>query len=222
VGRYCRPFRVEGRQRLRGVKSPAVIIVNHTSHFDTVVALHVLPEQIRSKTAIAAAADRFYRRSKRGWWFSLFYNAFPIERRGGGAATLAYPLALLERGWSVLIYPEGTRSTTGEMAAFHHGVSLLALQARVPVIPVYTQGLPAVMPKGQRTPRPAPVRVRVGAPIWLTDVASVPEGTTRLEQAMHALASEHLTFPATAIANAPARHQGSARSPRALTGIRRG
>ena len=86
VQRYCRPFRVEGRDRLRGVHGPALIIVNHTSHFDTVVALHVLPENIRSKTTIAAAADKFYRRSKRGWWFSLFYNAFPIDRRSGGAA----------------------------------------------------------------------------------------------------------------------------------------
>ena len=56
VQRYCRPFRVEGRDRLRGVRGPALIIVNHTSHFDTVVALHVLPENIRSKTTIAAAA----------------------------------------------------------------------------------------------------------------------------------------------------------------------
>src|SRR5437868_6484208 len=222
VHRYCRPFRVEGRGRLRGVQGPALIIVNHTSHFDTVVALDVLPENIRSRTAIAAAADKFYRRSKRGWWFSLFYNAFPIDRRSGGASTLAYPLSLLKRGWSVLIYPEGTRSTTGGLGAFHHGVSVLALQARVPVIPIHTTGLPAVMPKGQRTPRPAPVRARIGAPVWVNDAGSVPEATARLERAMHALASEHPAMTRAAAATSSAYHRTPARVVRTLTGARRG
>jgi 1-acyl-sn-glycerol-3-phosphate acyltransferase len=221
VQRYCTPFTVRGRDRLRGMRGPALIMVNHTSHFDTVVAFHVLPEHVRSRTAVAAAADRFYRRSKRGWWFSLFYNAFPIDRRGGGANTLAYPRSLLERGWSVLIYPEGTRSTTGEMGAFHHGVSMLALQARVPVIPIHTQGLPDVMPKGQRTPMPAPVRVQIGAPVWLNDVASVPEGTARLEQAMRDLAAEHRRPAGVAAPWHPGR-RSPARVMRTLTGARRG
>jgi len=222
VQRYCRPFRIDGRERLRGVRGPALIMVNHTSHFDTVVALHVLPENIRSRTTIAAAADKFYRRSKRGWWFSLFYNAFPIDRRGGGAATLWYPLSLLKRGWSVLIYPEGTRSTTGEMGTFHHGVSVLALQARVPVIPIYTMGLPAVLPKGQRTPRRAPVRARIGAPVWLADAESVPAATARLERAMHSLAAEHRAMPHAAAATSSVHRRTPERVLRTLTGARRG
>ena len=226
VHRYCRPFLIEGRDRLRGIRGPALIIVNHTSHFDTVVALDVLPENVRARTTVAAAADKFYRRSKRGWWFSLFYNAFPIDRRGGGASTLAYPLSLLKRGWSVLIYPEGKRSTTGEMSRFHHGVSVLALQARVPVIPIHTTGLPAVMPKGQRTPRPAPVRARIGAPVWLTDADSVPAATARLERAMHTLAAEHAAMERAAMPRAigiPAIHAvRPAGVFRTLTGTRRG
>ncbi len=134
------------------MKGPVLIIANHASHFDTPVALSVLPERIRSKTAVAAAADRFYRHDKRGWWYSLYFNAFPIERLGGGRATLEYPLSLLRRGWSVLIYPEGTRSTTGELGGFHHGVALMAMQTNVPVIPIYSEGLRNIMPKGQRSP----------------------------------------------------------------------
>ena len=150
VKRYCHPLTVEGGARLAGVKGPALIIANHASHFDTPVALSALPECIRGKTAVAAAADRFYRHDKRGWWYSLYFNTFPIERLGGGSATLEYPLSLLRRGWSVLIYPEGTRSRTGELGSFHHGVALMAMKTNVPVIPIYSEGLRDMMPPGQR------------------------------------------------------------------------
>jgi len=192
VKRYCQPLTVEGSARLAGVKGPVLIIPNHASHFDTPVALSVLPERIRGKTALAAAADRFYRHDKRGWWYSLYFNAFPIERLGGGSATLEYPLSLLKRGWSVLIYPEGTRTRTGELGSFHHGVALMAMKANVPVIPIYSEGLREIMPPGQRSPRPAAVHVRIGAPVWLDGAASIPDGTALLERAMRALAGEPL------------------------------
>jgi len=190
VNHYCRPLTVEGRARLAGVKGPALIIANHASHFDTPVALSALPERIRGKTAVAAAADRFYRHDKRGWWYSLYFNTFPIERLGGGSATLEYPLSLLRRGWSVLIYPEGTRSRTGELGSFHHGVALMAMKMNVPVIPIYTEGLRDMMPPGQRSPRPAAAHVRIGAPVWLDGAASIPDGTAQLERAMRSLAGE--------------------------------
>src|SRR5512140_995015 len=65
VRRYCQPLAVEGGACLAGMKGPALIIANHASHFDTPVALSVLPERLRGRTAVAAAADRFYRHDKR-------------------------------------------------------------------------------------------------------------------------------------------------------------
>jgi len=143
--RLCRPFTVEGSERLRDVRGPAVIIANHTSHFDTPAVLNALPSRLRERAAIAAAADRFYRVWWKGARFSLTLNAFPIER-GGGRRALDYADELLDKGWSLIVYPEGHRSRNGEVQPFHHGVSILALAHRVPVVPMYMYGTRAILP----------------------------------------------------------------------------
>ena len=187
VKRYCKPLTIEGQEHLASLNGPAVVIANHSSHLDSPVTLHVLPERIKGKIAAAAAADKFFAsRKKRVWWSSLFMNAFPVHR-GGGTKQLEYPLSLLSRGWSILIYPEGGRTKTGQVQKFKAGPSIMAMQAGVPVIPIYIQGLRDVMPKGSREPRPAPVHVRIGKPVSLAAAASVSEGTTIIENALREL-----------------------------------
>jgi 1-acyl-sn-glycerol-3-phosphate acyltransferase len=188
VRAYCKPFAIEGRENLKGFHGAAIVIANHSSHFDTPVTLASLPGGIRSKVLIAAAADKFYgSRRKRTWWYSLFHGTFPVHR-GGGTKQLEYPMSLFKRGWSILIYPEGGRSKSGQVQKFKHGVAIMAMQCNVPVIPIYIEGLRDVMPKGQREPRPAAVSARIGKPVWITGAQSVPEGTTLLENAMRELA----------------------------------
>ncbi len=190
VRRYCKPLEVEGRENLKEFRGAAIVIANHSSHFDTPVVLSALPERIRGKIVIAAAADKFYAsRRKRTWWYSLFMGTFPVHR-GGGVKQLEYPLSLFKRGWSILIYPEGGRSKTGQVQKFKAGPTIMAMQAKVPVIPLWIEGLREVMPKGQRTPRPGHVRARIGPPVWLNDVTSVADGTEMLENAMRALAGQ--------------------------------
>jgi 1-acyl-sn-glycerol-3-phosphate acyltransferase len=187
VQEIAKPFTTTGSRALEGVRGPALIIANHTSHFDTPVVMTSLPAQLRDRTAIAAAADRFYRTSKkRTWWWSLFWNTFPIAR-GGGKKALDYPMELLDKGWSILIYPEGGRAKTGRIKRFHHGPTIMAMQGKVPVIPVFLEGLEAIMPRGSTTPTPGPVTVRLGAPVSLEGIESVPEGTAKLEAAMREL-----------------------------------
>jgi 1-acyl-sn-glycerol-3-phosphate acyltransferase len=188
VRRYCRPLTIEGLDNLHGLKGPAVIIANHSSHMDTPVVLSALPSPMASRLAIAAAADKFYASRRRwAWRYSLFLNTFPVHR-GGGVKQLEYPLSLLRRGWSVLIFPEGARSRTNQIARFRAGPSILAMEAGVPVIPIYIEGLRDIMPKGERVPRPGPVTARIGPPVSVAGAASAAEATLLLEDAMRALA----------------------------------
>ena len=125
VRRFCSPLTVRGTEHFSELRGPAIIIANHTSHFDTIIALSLLPGSLYDRTAIAAAADRFYTESVKGAWYSLRYNAFPIAR-GGGSAALNYSQWLLQTGRSLLIFPEGSRSRSGDLLPFQHIIEVLA------------------------------------------------------------------------------------------------
>ncbi len=187
VRRFCRPLELAGLEHFSQLSAPAIIIANHTSHFDTAIVLSLLPRHLYGQTAVAAAADRFYTEKLKGAWFSLRYNAFPIAR-GGGRAALAYSEWLLQRDWSLLIFPEGTRSRTGELLPFHPGPAILALKQSVPVLPIYIEGASNILPPATRWSRPAAVRVQVGPPLTFDGADSPAEATAKMEAAMRALA----------------------------------
>jgi len=195
VKRFCRPLSLEGVEnfeRLRG--RPALIIANHTSHFDTAIALGVLPGRVYGRTAVVAAADRFYTRRLKSAWYSLRYNAFPITR-GGGRAALAYSERLLQNGWSLLIFPEGTRSKTGDLLPFHPGPAILALGQRVPVLPIYMEGASNILPPKTKRSRSAAVKVRIGEPIEFADGVTIPEANRQMEDAVRALSGRARVQP---------------------------
>jgi long-chain acyl-CoA synthetase len=161
----CRPFRVEGVEHLRELTLPALLIANHSSHLDTPSILRALPARLRRRTAVAAAADYFYRTRLAGFLTSLALNGFPLYREGAVRASLEYCGELADDGWSVLVYPEGTRSPAGRLQPFRSGSGLLATELRVPVVPIAVIGTYQILPKGRSLPRPGPVTVRIGAPL---------------------------------------------------------
>lgn len=187
VRKFCQPFTVEGEEKLAAIKGPVLIIANHTSHFDTVIVLSLLPNHIYDRTAVVAAADRMYRERVKGAWHSLRYNAFPITR-GGGREALAYSQWLLHNGWSLLIFPEGRRSRTGELLPFHGGPGILATQQNVPVLPIYIEGANQILPPGTNRSQAAPVVARVGDLLHFPEGTSIGEAKHGMEQAIHALA----------------------------------
>jgi 1-acyl-sn-glycerol-3-phosphate acyltransferase len=194
VWRYCKPFEVEGRERLKSLQHPAIFIGNHASHMDPFALFMALPERFRLRVAFGSAADRWFLKGRKGiqkqpWYMSLTMNGFPIHR-GGGKAALSYAEWLLERRWSLVIFPEGTRSTTGKLAHFRHGVSILALAKGVPVVPIYMEGLRELRPKGSKEVGVGPVQVRIGDPIRFTEGTEVAEATRRLYRTMERMREE--------------------------------
>ena len=191
VYQYCKPLVIEGRENLKGFKGPAIFISNHSSHMDFFVLFHTLPEYFRLHTAWGGAADRWFLKGRKGikkqpWYMTLTLNTFPIQR-GGGRAALSYAEELIDKGWSLVIFPEGTRTTTGKLGQFRHGVSIIALAKNLPVVPVWMEGLRELRPKGSTETKSGPVRTRIGAPIYFPPDTTVAEATHTMRKAMEQL-----------------------------------
>ena len=197
VKAYCRPMTIEGRENLDAINGPVLVIANHSSHFDTVIVLHILPQKVWGKLAIVAAADRMYREKVKGMLHSLRYNAFPITR-GGGREALAYSQWLTGTGWSLLIFPEGKRSRDGQLLPFRGGPAILALGQNIPVLPIYIRGASDILPPGSPVSKPAPVLARIGRPFSFPPGTTIPEAKATMEEAIRGL------VPADAPAAAPA------------------
>jgi 1-acyl-sn-glycerol-3-phosphate acyltransferase len=194
VRAYCKPLTIEGHENLRDLKNPAIFIGNHSSHMDLFVMFTALPERYRRRIAWGGAADRWFLKGRKGirkqpWYFALTMNVFPVQR-GGGRAALSYAEELLDRGWSLGIFPEGTRTTTGKMGKFRHGVSILALAKNVPVVPVWMDGLRAMRPKGTKEIIPGPALARIGKPIYFPLGTTVAEATHTLQHSMERMRDE--------------------------------
>ena len=180
----CRPFRVDGLEHLDGLESPVLLVANHSSHFDTPSILRALPRRLRARVAVAAAADYFFRTRFLAVVTPLLLNAFPFSREGSVRSSLEHCGDLADQGWSVLVYPEGTRSPDGRLQPFRTGIGLLATDLRVPVVPIGVQGTLAVLPKGRRRPRRGPVTVRFGPPLQPAAGEGRIEAVSVLEQAV--------------------------------------
>ena len=92
-------------------------------------------------------------------------DAFPIPRGGGARPHLEYLKELLGQNWSVIIFPEGRLTATGAIGEFRKGAAVLAMDAGVPIVPAYVDGMYEVLPRFRRVPRPGRVTVTFGSPI---------------------------------------------------------
>ena len=158
-------LRVDGLDIFDSLDGPVIFVANHSSHLDTALLLTTLPADWQRKVAVGAAADYFFD----AWWravgSALAFSTFPIERGGVGLSDT--PTRLLDEGWSLVMFPEGTRSPDGWTRRFRLGAAYLAHAAGVPVVPVGLVGSFAAMPRGRSWPKPGrpEVHVRYGRPL---------------------------------------------------------
>jgi len=177
--------RIHGSEQLTG-NGPYIFAANHSSHLDTLLLLAALPLRLRLRLRAAAAADYFFTSWWKGALVKMLFNAFLFERRSFVGLSCAQ--RLLKDGYSVLLFPEGTRSKDGQLQPFKCGIGRLALATQVGVVPVWIEGAHAAMPKGARLAHSHQVEIRFGAPVQFArglDQASV---VTAIEQQVRALA----------------------------------
>jgi 1-acyl-sn-glycerol-3-phosphate acyltransferase len=171
---YCR-LTVEGRDHLP--ESPFIICSNHTSHIDSAV-LMTASRRAFSSFALLGASDYFFGSRRVKFVVSRFMNVIPIDRQAQPKSlrrSLAMCDDFLQRtDGNLILYPEGTRSSSGEMQAFKNGAGLFAVELGVPVVPAYIDGAHKILAKGKNVPRLGAVTVRFGEPIRFASNSSDP------------------------------------------------
>ncbi len=179
---------------------PMLVIANHVSRFDGALVLYGLPGRIRRHVAIAMLGEMlldFRRGRNQGnaflnffappqyWLVTALFNVFPLPRLHGFRKSFAHAGEAMDRGYSVLVFPEGAVSREAGMKTFRQGIGLLAQESRVPILPVALVGLEEMQKSGWF--RSGHLEIRVGNPIPVEEDADPTELTARLEQAVRDL-----------------------------------
>lgn len=164
----------EGREHVP-VHTNFILAANHASHLDMGLAKMALGEQGKELVAVAAA-DYFFDNKYKRAYVENFTNLVPLERSGSMRQSLRSVLDLLQHGYNVLIFPEGTRTPTGQMLDFKPSVGYLALAARVGILPVYIEGTHDALPKGSAMLRARHVGVRIGRFIPIEEIERMTAG----------------------------------------------
>jgi 1-acyl-sn-glycerol-3-phosphate acyltransferase len=171
---YC-PLSVDGHENLP--EPPYLICSNHASHMDSVMLMAATGLPFRA-VGLIAAKDYFFDQSHR-FYLHFLMNLVPIARGTGARALkdsiIACRSFLNSDGQVLIIYPEGTRSTTGKIARFKEGAAMLSHDLDIPIVPACTIGSDAALPKGAYMIRRQKIGVRFGKPFKVADWLSFDE-----------------------------------------------
>jgi len=184
------PVTTEGLEHLAPV-GPQIIACNHQSFFDMLAVMAVLPVRVRY-----VAKKELFRVPFFGW--AIHYLGYiRMDRQNRKQAFAAYEVAaetLVQHKMHVVVFPEGTRSRTGELLPFKKGPAVLAIAAGVTVVPCYCAGTFDILPKGSIWVRPHPVQVLFGPPLDTTGLTYEDRDafTARLRAAVEALRARSL------------------------------
>lgn len=196
---YDRGFvtRVTGKEHIPHNRQ-VIVAANHASHLDMGLVKYALGDYGKRLVALAAK-DYFFAGKARRLFFENFTNLKPLDRAENPREALRDALRVIESGKNVLIFPEGTRSSSGDVASFKPSVAYLAVKQGVDVLPVYLDGTHRSLPRGRMLPTRRKLAARIGPVIPAEKLADaiakaglrMSEGTRRaalvIEQAVRAL-----------------------------------
>lgn len=193
---------VRGRDRLASLVGPVIFMSNHVVRTDAGLILSVLPGRFRRNVAIAMSGEMLAEWLQpppgTGWIERLrllaqyvlvlaLFNVFPLPQRTGFRRSFAFAGELVDRGYSVLVFPEGARTPDGEIHAFRSGAGILADELGVPVVPVRIHGLYEVKLTGRKFVKPGAVTIAFGEPIEFEATDDPGRSASLIEAAVRSL-----------------------------------
>jgi len=197
--------KIIGRENLKNVRGPVLVISNHiTRRADIGLLLAALPARFRHRLATAMGGEslRHMRRPPRDWFFArrwayqlaywlatALFNVFPLPQLSGFRESFRYAGESADRGYSVLVFPEGEVNNrgNGEMAPFQSGIGVLAENLRIPIVPVRLDGVWQMKREGRRLARIGEIVVRIGAPLSFAAGTGANDIARSLEAAVRSL-----------------------------------
>ncbi len=194
--------RIEGRENLRGWSGPMLVVCNHITDVDFAFVQTALPARLGNRIATATRGEdlealhtpaafrgffgRIYDRTRWALGVSLL-NLFPLPREAGFRQSFAYAGAAVDRGYSVLLFPEGRHTVDGKMNPFRAGIGLLANNLGIPVLPMRIRGLFELKHAGRKFARPWKICVRIGQPMRFGPGSDPEQVARELQSAVEAL-----------------------------------
>lgn len=183
-------LRVEGLENIENLAEPIIFMPNHISDIDAPIIHLALPGRIRRNLAAAAAADVLFKK----FWFvqpiiTFLLNSYPFSRKGQARLAFKYTGELIDKGWSILVFPGGRISHDPYGALkLMGGTGVMAVEMQVPVVPVKIEGSNLIMPRGTHFPRRrGKVTVRFGKPLCFNPKTSYKEATGRIQEELRDL-----------------------------------
>jgi long-chain acyl-CoA synthetase len=187
---------IVGRENIEGIDGPVLITCNHVTYIDLGFVLIAMPPRIRHRLAVGMLGERLWGMWRppasmniiARWWEQAGYylavalfDVFPLPQQSGVRESFAYAGESVDRGYSVVVFPEGRRTQDGQPSPFSSGVGMLAQKLDIPVVPIRIDGLFAMKSSGRKIAHRGELKVMIGKPLHFPSDTPAEEITRQLE-----------------------------------------